>query len=287
MSIRTIAAGIVALAIVGLVVARSLQKQEGQLAAESSDSVQAAQMGHRGPNPVDMKDIDLRHLYDYRLGEGKVGSISYTLDEPALVNIKAKSANTRELFLSTIVDFGQREAGRHTESWDGRDHAGRVLEPTAFFVIWSAESMASFAPGSLPPEDEVAYADGKPVFKTKGWAGHAHAKHATYAEETPKLTITTPAEGDTLSGVVWIRSVVDEEKRGYGNKVGYGVRYYVGEELAQEEFYKPESDGKFAYRLDTTAFPDGELLLQVGMCDHNEHQTSLSVRVIFDNAKRL
>ena len=86
------------------------------------------------------------------------------------------------------------------------------------------------------------------------------------------------------TSIVTIRCEVDKEKRGYGDKYGYGARYYVNNVLAHEEFYKPESDGKFTYKLDTTAFEDGKHMLYVGMCDHNQHASSAGIPVVFANA---
>ena len=97
------------------------------------------------------------------------------------------------------------------------------------------------------------------------------------------MTINDPKTGDNLSGKVIVHSAVDRERRGFGDKYGYGVRYYVDDEIIHEEFYIPESGGQFSYELDTTAYDDGEHALYVGLCDHNDHVTSHGVEVAFDN----
>jgi hypothetical protein len=274
---RLLVCGVILVFITGLLLAiRSLRSQKMEAATSASGQM----AGHQMPQKVQMKNVQVSNLFVYFQDPKKRGEITYTLDEPAIVSIKVKDSRTRELFLRTIVDWEKRSAGTHTESWDGRDNAGNILDPARVSVLWTAEAISAYAPGAATDKELLYYENGA---GNKGWEGHVHARHAKEAEETPLLRILSPAKGDTLSGLVWIRSEVDKQKRGYGDKFGYGARYYVDQILAKEEFYKPECDGKFAYQLDTTAFEDGEHSLQVGMCDHNEHQTSFAVKVVIKN----
>ena len=87
-----------------------------------------------------------------------------------------------------------------------------------------------------------------------------------------------------MKGKFTIKAQANKERRGYADHFGYGVRYYIDYKLVNEQFYKPESDGSFSYEMDTTAFEDGEHVLHVGMCDHNDHTASASAKVRIDNS---
>jgi len=239
--------------------------------------------GAHTPKFVQIYDLQLDKAMTFNPEKGEKGIITYTLKEPARVVIKVVKEGTRELYLATILNMEFRDKGTHTETWDGLDYSGKPIDMTKASMFISAVAESSFSPGKMPLEklspEEVVH--GKP-----GEWGHDHAHHHEWAEEVPVLKILNVRENAVLSGKVLIKSEVDKEKRGYGNQYGYGVRYYVDNVLAHEEFYKPESDGEFAYELDTTAFEDGGHVLYVGMCDHNEHTTSAGVRVKFDNSTK-
>jgi len=51
--------------------------------------------------------------------------LHYTLRAPARVNIRAGLANSGPL-LRTLIDWASRDAGAHTERWDGKDESGLV-----------------------------------------------------------------------------------------------------------------------------------------------------------------
>ena len=139
--------------------------------------------------------------------------------------------------------------------------------------------MSTYKPGTMPLKDV------SPEEIIHGHKyGHIHNRHHTWACREVLLKILSPKEGEKLSGKVVIKAEVDKERRGYGDKYGYGVRCYLNRKLVNEQFYKPESDGKFSYPLDTTAFLDGEYMLNLGMCDHNDHGTSAGVKVTIDNS---
>lgn len=231
------------------------------------------------PQPVALHDLHLDKAMNFDPEKGEKGVITYTLKEPAMLTIRIVKEGTRELYLATIANLAYRDAGEHTETWDGRDYSGNVVDMTKACMIIQAVAASSYEPGKMELEkkspEEVVHAD-------HPW-GHVHAHHHEYAEEVPILKIMNIHKGDILSGKVWIKAEVDKDKRGYGNQYGYGVRYYVDNTLAHEEFYKPKCD-YFAYELDTTAFEDGKHMLYVGMCDHQEHTTSAGVPIVFDNS---
>ena len=234
------------------------------------------------PQPVALHDLHLDKAMNFDPEKGEKGVITYTLKEPAMITIRIVKEGTRELYLATIANLAYRDVGKHTEMWDGRDYSGNIVDMTKACMIIQAVAASSYEPGKMvklgkKTPEEIVHAD-------YPW-GHVHARHHKYAEEVPILKIVNIRKGDILSGKVQIKAQVAKDKRGYGNQYGYGVRYYVDNILAREEFYKPECNGYFAYELDSTAFEDGKHMLYVGMCDHQEHTTSTGVPIVFDNSK--
>ena len=237
------------------------------------------------PNLIRITDLKLRNDSMKPPFSGNV-SIRYTLPEPGLVTIRVVHAGTRELYLATILNSEFRDAGSHEELWDGKDYYGKVLDSSKTPISYRlfAESLsANVPPGGY---NYVEYGEGQSQEDTldkTGFKRHVHGWHEKKFEEIPLLRINKPLAGSVQKGRVQLVSAVDRERRAFGNKYGYGVRYYIDDELIHEEFYTPESDGYFSYDLDTTAYEDGEHLLYIGMCDHNDHVTSHGVKVVFNN----
>lgn len=233
--------------------------------------------GHTGEhNHVPVLDAKLIEAFTFHPERGEKCRITYSLPEPALVSIKVQKMGTRELYLATIVNSEFRDKGEHTETWDGRDYSGNIVDMSQATITVGADKPSQ--PGTMALDTQSP----EQVVHGHEW-GHDHGAHHAWAEEVPFLKVTNIKKDTVLSGKVRIEVEVDKDKRGYGNQYGYGVRYYVDNTLAHEEFYKPECDGQFAYEFDTTAFPNGKHMLYIGMCDHNQHTTSASVPVVFDN----
>lgn len=238
------------------------------------------------PTLLRITDIEFHNAtLDPSVNDGNA-SITYTLPEPGFVTIRIAREATRELYLATLLNLEFRDAGTHTEIWDGRDYYGNRLNEmgTPFSYRMQAESIAE---GSPPPGhrglDYLAGESQEEAIIKADWRRHVHTWHESKYEHIPLLTISSPRDDESLSGIATVRSAVDHERRGFGDKYGYGVRYYVDNEIVHEEFYLPESGGQFLFELDTTAFDDGKHTLHVGMCDHNDHVTSHGVDVVFDN----
>lgn len=236
--------------------------------------------GHK-PQKIDFVDFKMDRAFAFDPKKGEQGILTYTLAEPARVSIKVLKAKTRELYLNTIVNWEEREAGTHTEHWDGRDYEGNIIEDLSqVFIIVEGEPMTAYAPGKYSVDGLTDYEEivhGHPF-------GHQHNAYETDANVVPELTVTSVKDGDVIRGVVTIESELTGARRGYGDKVGYGVRYYLDHTLVQEEFYNEQAEGKFSYAMDTTAYADGEYTLYVGMCDHHQHATSRGTRVRIDNS---
>ena len=89
--------------------------------------------------------------------EGEYVDISYTLQEKSKVTIVIEDSQGQ--VLRTLLDQALRPSGSHTETWDGSDDSGTVIEPgSQFFVDITAESMADnaiIASGNTPVLSDV------------------------------------------------------------------------------------------------------------------------------------
>ncbi len=236
-------------------------------------------------NFVPLQNLTFYKAFTFDPNKNEKVKVTYTLSEPAIVSIKALRRETRELFLAGIVNNERREAGEHVEHWDGKDYWGEYLDhkkqPYRFIykAIKPAKSKSEF--------QGLEYAEGQSQAESAAKAGfegiHDHSRHDQHYESTPFLTIISPKVDEVVKGIIQVESSVSAEKRGYGDKYGYGVRYYIDMTLVSEEFYTPESNGKFVYALDTTPFENGKHILYVGMCDHNEHTTSRGIDITLNN----
>lgn len=237
--------------------------------------------GHGGHKPVkiDFTDFKMEKAFAFDPTKGEKGVLTYTIPEPARVSIKVIQAGTRELYRATILNWEYRDAGTHTETWDGKDYDGNNIDLSSVMIVMEGEPMSTYAPGEYSVErlsdEEIIH--GHPM-------GHAHNVYDESVNTTPELKVTSVKDGDILSGLVAIESYIEGDKKGYGEKVGYGVRYYLDSMLVQEEFYDKKCDGKFSYTMDTTAFLDGDYTLYVGMCDHHQHVTSRGYKIRIKNS---
>jgi len=239
--------------------------------------------GHGGYKPIKINftDFKMEKAFAFDPAKGEHGVITYTIPEPGRISIKVLKAGTRELYLTTILNWEHRDAGTHTETWDGKDYDGKIIDDLSeAIMIIEGEPISTYAPGEyslkgLSPEEII---HGHP------W-GHAHNAYDPSANVIPELKVTSVKDGEVLSGIVSIKSHL-EEGVGYGDEAGYGVRYYLDNTLVQEEFYDVNCKGNFSYTLDTTAFVDGEYTLFVGMCDHHQHSTSRGCKVRISNGSQ-
>ena len=235
--------------------------------------------GHGGIKPVkiDFTDFKMDRAFAFDPSKGETGEITYTIPEPARISIKVLKAGTRELYLNTLVNWEHREAGTHTEVWNGQDYDDNIVDLTEVFIVIEGEPISSSAPGdySLEGMSDEEIIHGHPM-------GHAHNRYDDSTNVVPELTITSIKDGDVLSGLVVIESNLKGAK-GYGDEAGYGVRYYLDNTLVSEEFYDSACEGNFTYSLDTFSYPDGDYTLYVGMCDHHQHATSRGYKVSIRN----
>lgn len=248
-----------------------------------------AHVGRPHTHPQPMTDIKFKNAFNFDPTKGEKAHITYTLKDPAYVSVRVLRKGTRELFLNTIVSFEYREAGVHTETWNGKDYNGNTVKfkETPFEYRMEAEIATNVKQHTEHEFKGVEYEEGdsqKEVIEKSEFKGrHIHGEHEKDYENIPLLHIYSPKANEVLKGIATINSAVDKDRRGYGNKYGYGVRYYVDKQLVHEEFYKSKSGGNFKYELDTTAFDDGKHLLYIGLCDHNDHVTSQGIDIVINN----
>jgi hypothetical protein len=203
------------------------------------------------PRLVPFHDMVFVNAFWCDPSKGEKVTVSYTLKEPARVGIRVLRQGTRELFLANIVSFEHRGAGKHVESWDCTDIWGKgiVFKQTPFYFLKEARSVEPEKKEA--PYRGLQYQQDQTQDESEGESDyrgvHDHALHDAKFHNVPRMEILTPAEGQVLKGRVKIRARVDKRRRGYGDKYGHGVRYYVG------------------------------------MCDHNEHTTSQGVDVVLSN----
>jgi len=170
--------------------------------------------------------------------------------------------------------------------WDGRDYWGGLIDSakTPYLILhWTETETMSATADAKPIEYKEGQTQAEVVAALNFPGRHLHSAHQAEYETVPLLKITGPVPGQVLSGKITVKASVAKKRRGMGDKYGYGVRYYIDDQIIHEEFYKPDSEGEFSYQLDTTAFENGNHLLYVGVCDHNEHVTSDGLEVVIRN----
>lgn len=234
--------------------------------------------GHK-PVKIDFVNFKMEKAFAFDPAKGEKGIVTYTIAEPARISIKVIKAGTRELYISTILNWGVRGVGTHTELWDGRDYEGNTIDLSTAMIIMEGEPMSTYVPGDYSvdglSDEDIIHGHQH---------GHSHNAYHEHANIIPGIKVTSVKDGDVLSGLVVVESYLEGEKKGYGDEVGYGVRYYLDNTLVQEEFYDRRCNGKFSYTIDTTAYLDGEYTLYVGMCDHHQHVTSRGYRIKIANS---
>ncbi len=233
--------------------------------------------GHK-PVKIEFSDFKMERAFAFDPVKGEKGVMTYTIPEPARISIKVIKAGTRELYLTTILNWEYRDAGTYIETWDGKDYDGNIIDLSEGIIVFEGEPMSTYTPGDYSikglSDEEIVH--GHPL-------GHAHNVYDRSANIIPELKVTSIKDGDILSGLVTIESHLDGEK-GYGDEAGYGLRYYLDNTLLQEEFYDKKCNGEFSYTLDTYAFLDGEYTLYVGMCDHHQHVISRGYKIKINNS---
>ena len=257
--------------------------------AEHQDSSPVA-MPSRPPQAI-MKNISVISVYTFDPGKGETGSISYDLLEPARTRIVITAKDDPDQ-LYRVLFWDWQGAGKQQIEWDGTDQSGYPLDRMTCAVRTNAIAKSVHQPGTkvvkpLTTEQLVQGLQGPPDHSVCD-PEKCKPMEVRFVSIGGKSDAGTPlnkklSHGAVLSGVVAIEAEVAKDARGYGNMTGYGVRWMVDQQLVAAQYYEKESDGKFRWALDTTAFRDGEHVLRVSTCDHYDHIGLVGTKVIFAN----
>lgn len=237
--------------------------------------------------------INTSQVHRFDPAKGEVASISYTLTQPVLVFITVHGQNPPWPLRRILVNWEAQDASTQVVEWDGRDASGNILNPKKNHIRFKVEP--------LPVSVSSREADRILSDPEHRW-GHLHQLHEIDKCGFFKLDLQTPNTAEILSGIVPIKAKVIGDFKGYSSDWGFGVRYFVDDEVVHEEMVEPsnlnqrspakgkgKAKGKgakpqfFAIDLDTTAFENGEHTITLNICDHNEHEGTASVTVNFQN----
>jgi hypothetical protein len=244
------------------------------------------------PPPLILRNLSTISVYTFDPAQGQKGKISYELLEPARTRIVITEKDDPDQ-LYRILLWDWQEAGKQTVEWDGTDQSGWPLDRKACSVRTSSIAKSVHHPGtriikSLTTEQLVQGLQGPPdhsacdakvckpmELRVVGIGEHGQSGGNASPQES--------VAGTTVSGIVTLRVEAAKDARGYGDQTGYGVRWMVDQQLVAAQYYEKESDGKFSYALDTTAFQNGEHVLRISTCDHYDHIGLTGIRIVFDN----
>lgn len=209
--------------------------------------------------------------------KGEKGVISYDLTAPAKVRVRIVNREDPELIYKTLISYQEQVPGTHKLEWDGRDDAGNFVDLNTVGVQIQAELLSTKLTQKAV---EMFSLVGSPY-------GHLHRLHDPNKCGFFTIHFTEPASESVLSGEVKLLIEVVGPFRGYAEEGGVGIRGYVDKTLVLDQWLEPEDvRAKFPYltwTLDTSAFPDGEHILRLSMCDHKDHPGVASLKVKFDN----
>jgi hypothetical protein len=228
-----------------------------------------------------LDNLNLREILGFDPTKGEIASISYILTEPAMVRIKIIGRHkARKLLRTTLLDWREQDAGGHIVTWDGHDASGNLVDMSQYMPRVQVEPVSWI--------EDVSAEEKEFLLNSRDHNyGHVHVLHERDKCHQFDLRLNSPEGEEGLTGTVTVSAALVGHFRGYGKEWGFGVRYYVDQQLVHEEFMESsqvdENSQSFEYDLDTTAFENGEHTIIVNMCDHNEHEGTASSKVYFNN----
>ncbi|MHC4189542.1 MAG: hypothetical protein ACYSUB_07725, partial [Planctomycetota bacterium] len=201
--------------------------------------------------PVKITEISTFDALTFDPKAKNSGKISYKLSKRAWVRARILLRSDEQLVLRTLVDWSERKAGKHVETWDGRDAAGHLVDKAKFpcFVAIDADSKI-------------------------------HRKHPRAICKDLRLGLKLKdSPPGPVSGKLGVKVALDNDTRGYGQQHGYKVRAYVDFKLLHSFTRKPKARRGFGFSLDTTGLSTGEHLLTVVVDDGADHVGSTSLKL--------
>ncbi len=200
--------------------------------------------------PVKITEISAFDALTFDPKAKNSGTISYKLSKRAWVRIRILLRSDEQVVLRTLVDWSERKAGKHIETWDGRDAAGHLVDKARFpcFIAIDADSQI-------------------------------HRKHLRAMCKDLRLNLKLKdSPPEPASRKIGIQVTLDDDTRGYGQQFGYKVRAYIDFKLLRSFTYKPRARRGFDFALDTTSLSTGEHLLTVVVDDGADHVGSTSLK---------
>lgn len=219
------------------------------------------------------------------IGDPSQGLLRYLLPEPARVRIFicAKGV-TRPLYsqpgkisfenapavLRTLIDWEERPAGLNEEPWDEKDNNGNPIDSDEYMIRIDLKSLSV-------EKSNPGYRD---VYLSKLYG---HEKHDPAKCHNLKIKIVSPQPNTTISGIQTVRVELDKQFRGYSDEAGNGFRIHLNHSPQYIKEILAEGTDTFTWQWDTTTVPDGEQLLTVNVCDHNDHVGVDTIKVNIQN----
>ncbi len=200
--------------------------------------------------PVKITEISTFDALTFDPEAKNSGTISYKLSKRAWVRVRILLRSDEQLVLRTLVDWSERKAGKHVETWDGRDAAGHLVDKARFpcFVAIDADS-------------------------------EIHRKHPRAMCKDLRLSLKLKdSSPEPVSGKLGVEVTLDDDTRGFGQQLGYKVRAYVDFKLIHSFTYKPKARRGFDFTLETSGLSTGEHLLTVVVDDGADHVGSTSLK---------
>ena len=201
-------------------------------------------------SPVRITEISTFDALTFNPDKKNSGTISYKLSKRAWVRIRILLRSDEQVVLRTLLDWSQRGLGKNSETWDGRDAAGHLINKARFpcFIVIDADS-------------------------------EIHRKHARALCKDLRLRLKLKDSlPESVRGKVGVEVALDDDTRGYGEQFGYKVRAYVDFKLLHSFTYKGRVWRGFDFLLDTTGLSNGEHLLTVVVDDGADHVGSTSLK---------
>ena len=224
-----------------------------------------------------LTDVEAITAFTFDPTKGETGTISYTLTEPANVRVRLIDKADPELIHRVLISYEEQEPGVYDIEWDGCDASGNYVDPFEVRISIQAEHTATKLTRHAI---EVFSLVGHPY-------GHLHRTHDPEKCGFYSLQFTEPEQGSVLTGEVKLVLEVTGDFRGFAIEGGVGIRGYVDKTLVLNQWLEPEEvRAKFPYltwTLDTSAFPNGEHILRLSMCDHSDHPGMASLKAEFQN----
>lgn len=256
---------------------------------------EAAQAAASSP-PV-LTDVRMADAFNFDPTNGETGLIRYRLTAPARVRIVVGHIGDSDAAYRVLF-WDRQPKGTYKIPWDGKDAQGHPLDMTKCSIWIQADPQSGYKPGT---------ADLKPLRVADLPHHHGPHMHNTHdADKCSELKLqlgemrivqapgeslplgglkVAPKDGATVKGRLRVTVTIPIGSRGYGDISGYGSRWMIDSERAEQLFFEAECNGVLVWEVDTSAFADGKHVLSVSVCDHYDHIGTTSVVLNFRNSR--